>query len=96
MIALLVNIAAGAHDVLISVASLRSWNLVEHSAMVSVVAMGSVLVQRFVPLLRPGEGALWQGRGLDRVGEPFRRIIATTLACALAALDLHAPQPQKD
>jgi hypothetical protein len=43
----LANVAAGAHDLLVTVASLRSVYLVEHTALLACVAMMRVLLARF-------------------------------------------------
>ncbi len=43
-----VNVAAGAHDVFIHIASLRSLYLIEHSTMLSIVAMSYLLLDRYV------------------------------------------------
>lgn len=48
MVTLVVNVAAAAHDMAVHVASLRSFYLLEHTGMLSMVAMSYLLLDRFV------------------------------------------------
>jgi len=48
LLSILANVVAGGHDIFVQVASLRSVYLLEHAAMLSIVAMSYLLLDRFV------------------------------------------------
>ena len=48
LLSMIANVAAGGHDIFVHAASLRSVYLLEHGAMLSIVAMSYLLLDRFV------------------------------------------------